>query len=225
MAIITEDSYCALCETEIDICCPFFASSGVPLNPFDLPEKYFDAPIHWDCLFNWSEVDKFLDTLFEAKCHSFKYNDRWTILAQNDAYFVAYNQSVCVYIAKTGLSFDVSIDQWPDELYTKFNTSLNVPCIPADRQVLAKKVIEEIIQKIPRPKAKIPHKSPSSLYKLPSPPSNEKSRVEEFPKIWLYVFIIYNTIFLFRFYNEIASFLNENISSLIDLVLCFVKFC
>jgi hypothetical protein len=143
MALIYKGVPCSLCYKEIDIDQPFFASS-------DFCSAHSDAPIHWQCLWAWDEVDEFLNRFHESEIERYS-PEHWTIIEKNKDFFITTDfKCVCVHIACAGQSWNISIKKWPDSLRSKFTKSLNVSSLPEERRVIAGKVIEEIIENHPK---------------------------------------------------------------------------
>ncbi len=143
MALIYKGVWCSLCLKETDIDKPFFASSS-------FPSAHSDAPIHWQCLWAWDEVDEFLNLFYESDIR--RYNpEYWTVIEMNKDYFVVTDfKDVWVNIACAGQSWCISIKKWPDNLRSKFTKSLKVSSLPEERRVIAEKAIEEIIENHPK---------------------------------------------------------------------------
>lgn len=150
MALIYDGMCCSLCGKTRDFDHPYFASWATPDENGTGCLEHSDAPIHWDCLFSWSEVDRFLTPVYRARLDFFVNNEYWTILEQNEDFSVAHNWiNVRVDIARTGLSWDIAIEEWPDSLVSE-QQSAEFNCLSESRRQIAKHAIDLIVTRFPK---------------------------------------------------------------------------
>lgn len=148
MALVFEGITCMLCGKVIDLDKPHFASWATPDETGKCVLEYSDAPLHWDCLFQMEGVDKFLDLVYRARTAFFDENEYWKVLARDESMLVATNGMVVrVEIPKTGLTWDIPHEDWPDGLLIK-RSSPDLACLPANRREIALEVIETIEQEL-----------------------------------------------------------------------------
>jgi hypothetical protein len=109
--------------------------------------EHSDAPIHWECLFAWAEVDRFLRLLHAGRRRFFEGNPYWTVLADTDRYRVATNRLVVdVDVAQVGMGWQVPIEEWPAGLRAKL-TDGELDVLPDSLRHIAEESIREILSR------------------------------------------------------------------------------
>jgi hypothetical protein len=153
MALLYEGIRCSLCNQVIDLRSAFFASSAAPNETGDGCLEHSDAPIHWSCLFAWSDVDRFLERIYDSRRAFFVGNPYWKVCVDGKVFVLAHNgMTASIDVAGTGIGWHIPIDEWPTGL-EKERTSPELAALPEDRRRKALSVIDQVLVDYPIPEA------------------------------------------------------------------------
>jgi len=119
VALLFDDSPCAICGKPLDLKRNLFATSGVFFPPGDPLWRFCDAGMHWSCYADWPERSRFARTYVLSRMEATRSNPFWSIVHFDDHSFVEVRFPirrvpglVKVWLLKTGSSFQVPLNEW-----------------------------------------------------------------------------------------------------------------
>lgn len=121
MALISENSRCAICDKRLNISAPLFATSGL----FPVPGmllRYCDAPMHWNCYAAWPHRKTFAAAYVRMWIAVEQQNPSWAKVWLDEFSFVTVNpdepmREIAIRLFATGSELRVRLDEWEQWLH------------------------------------------------------------------------------------------------------------
>ena len=112
MAILYENSVCALCGETLDR--PFLATSGCAFPQEHRLWRYCDAPLHVDCLQDWPDRVEFCSAYYRQRLDQYA-EEKWFVLASGDGWFCgkALPYPGSVFAEEDNKFVEVRVEDWP----------------------------------------------------------------------------------------------------------------